>query len=1414
MNAERLANFEKLDNQEQDVLIALSVIYIPIRQGYFQELLKTYDCTPDSAAKIIGKPLREKLLELNLIALTRIGWWYCPYDIADGLLQKAVARPELMQCLEQMVRSHTSYMPDECEYERKVRLLRIFFYQKKERAFLRELAHIRQTDSKHLERFYTQFFSQNFAFEWFATLPETMQLEMLLDHLSMQQLKINNSLQLFQILRQRFFACKKPDRETVERFCAINLLRGDIDGLEKLLEHAESGQLQALSGVLRFLQNRNDTAIAQFVGALGHIKAENKVKKQAGKQTGKQAVGKAGSGKARSVRIDGYPGYFFNLALFRSQDPAYLELMQKQLRAAIRQHVRDEFAFNLMEIRLLHTLELYQARKSFDHPKNTELFAVTHTTPYGLLFQVLMINWLDKAGDWLKHNAKAVQKLHEYCQTADSNGYTWYAAVGSNLLARLGAAEPVVHEIAKKHQQCAFNAIIDLVPRVAHWKRALDALTVLGSKLNQDAAVNPQQHIRMIWLVELDDDEGARLFPREQRLGKQGRWSLGRPVAIKRLREDVNRFDYLTEQDRRICNQIEVEYEEDYYSYYRREIYSLKARAVAQAAGHPNVYWHTAAKPVKPIRVIMSEPQLAVLGQVENLLIKMVPHPRSGQPYMFEKTATDDLLVYQIDASHHDVAAILTRQGLEIPQQAQQQVRDAIAVLAGKLTVQSDIGGESLHAESVTADSRLHLHLQPAGDGIQIDIVVQPFAGGGPVYKPGHGGSTVLAEIDGKQLQTTRDLELEKQYLERIIELCPALYDTGGAKWTVIDAETALEVLLQLQTMDDFTVLKWPQGKAMKISRETGVAQVHMTVRKKNDWFSLSGNVSFDDDQVIELQQLMALLPRATGRFVTLEDGQIIALTDDLRRRLNDLADLGMHHGAVLDIHRLSSRTVGELMHGMQVDSNKAWREQLNRWNDIDDFEPQLPSTLQCELRDYQLLGYQWLARLAHLGAGACLADDMGLGKTIQSLALVVSRAVDGPTLILAPTSVCNNWIEEAQRFAPTLNASYFGSGDRQELLDRAGAFDVVVCSYGLLQTEAQRLQQKHWRTIVADEAQAIKNPATQRSKAAMGLTGDFKMITTGTPIENHLGELWNLFQFINPGMLGSLNTFNARYAQDIVNDQDHRSHHAQRRLKTLLQPFILRRLKHDVLTELPARTEVTLHVELSQGEREFYEALRRDAIQVVETARADVAPAGQQYLAVLAEITRLRRACCHPQLIAPQLELSSAKLRAFEELIDELISNRHKVLVFSQFVAYLKLIRTLLDNKGIEYQYLDGATSMKNRNTAVKAFQSGQGDLFLISLKAGGAGLNLTAADYVVHMDPWWNPAVEDQASDRAHRMGQLRPVTIYRLIVKDTIEEKIVALHKHKRDLADTLLADGDVSGKMSIKAMLALLQDAEKD
>jgi len=467
----------------------------------------------------------------------------------------------------------------------------------------------------------------------------------------------------------------------------------------------------------------------------------------------------------------------------------------------------------------------------------------------------------------------------------------------------------------------------------------------------------------------------------------------------------------------------------------------------------------------------------------------------------------------------------------------------------------------------------------------------------------------------------------------------------------------------------------------------------------------------------------------------------------------------------------------------------------------------ELPAGLEANLRPYQQEGFEWLARCAAAGVGACLADDMGLGKTVQALGLLLSRASQGPALVVAPASVCRNWLAETGRFTPSLRPILFGEGDREAVIEQASAGDIIIVTYDLMTRAASHFVAKTFSTIILDEAQSIKNRNTKRSETAMQLKGAFKIIMTGTPLENHLGELWNLFQFINPGLLGSLDQYNDRFAWPIERLKDIKQ---REQLKNLLHPFILRRRKDDVLKDLPPKTEIVLTVERSDEEVAFYEALRRSAI--AKLSSQDELGGGEKHLRILAEIMRLRRAACHPRLADPNTSIrQSGKMRMFADLILELKESNHKALVFSQFVGHLELLREVLVKHDIHYQYLDGQTPLNLRQKRIEAFQRGEGDCFLISLKAGGVGLNLTAADYVIHMDPWWNPAVEDQATDRAHRIGQEKPVTVYRLVAEGTIEEKILKLHDQKRDLADSLLSGADISTRLTANELLSMITES---
>ena len=743
---------------------------------------------------------------------------------------------------------------------------------------------------------------------------------------------------------------------------------------------------------------------------------------------------------------------------------------------------------------------------------------------------------------------------------------------------------------------------------------------------------------------------------------------------------------------------------------------------------------------------------------------------------------------------------------LDVPAAAAERVLASIQKVSSLVAVHSEIGGDLPTAESVSGDTRPHVHLLPFQGGLRAEFFVRPFGDDGPFCRPGQGGANVFASLNGQPKTARRDLLEEQQQLGRLLAACPALavqIQNDAAEFP--SPIEALEALLQLedQVAEERVLLHWPQGQSLRLAGRASAAQFHVQVRQDRDWFAASGTLKVDQSLTVDMMRLIELVESSPSRFVKLDDGRFLALTEQLQRRVEELAAFGDRRGSKLRFPPVRAAALEDLGDSIKLKADASWTQCVQRMRQAGEVRAGVPTTLQAELRDYQHDGFQWMARLAAWGVGGCLADDMGLGKTIEALALLLHRAAGGPALVVAPTSVGFNWLNETNRFAPTLNARLFGPGDRDAFFKTLGPRDVVICSYGLLHTEAARFQSQPWHTVILDEAQSIKNMATRRSQAAMGLTADFRLIMTGTPLENHLGELWNLFQFINPGLLGSLEHFQQRFAAPIERDG---CHETRRRLKKLIQPFLLRRTKTQVLAELPPRTELTLQVELSDEEAAFYEALRQRALEKL----SELDNGRPQQVKILAEIMRLRRACCHPKLVMEDAGISSSKLALFSETIDELLDNHHKVLVFSQFVDHLTILREELDRKGVSYQYLDGSTPASQRKQRVEAFQAGTGDVFLISLKAGGLGLNLTAADYVLHMDPWWNPAVEDQASDRAHRLGQQRPVTIYRFITKGTIEQRIKDLHATKRDLADSLLDGADLSGRLTAEELLRLIRE----
>jgi superfamily II DNA or RNA helicase len=590
---------------------------------------------------------------------------------------------------------------------------------------------------------------------------------------------------------------------------------------------------------------------------------------------------------------------------------------------------------------------------------------------------------------------------------------------------------------------------------------------------------------------------------------------------------------------------------------------------------------------------------------------------------------------------------------------------------------------------------------------------------------------------------------------------------------------------------------------------------VRMAVNSGIDWFDLTTTVEFGDTTVAGADVIAAL--RSGSGTVRLGDGTIGVLPEDWLRRHATLAAAGQVEGDAIRFGRPQAALLDALLADRAADAavsvDRAFekvRQELATFSQVEPIDP--PETFTGALRPYQRDGLGWFGFLRRFGFGGCLADDMGLGKTVMVLALLESRRLlppdpdrpHRPSLVVVPRSLVGNWIAEAAAFTPALRVLDHSRGSREWDPAVLADVDLVLATYGTLRRDIAAMAKLTFDYAVLDEAQAIKNAKTSAAKAARLLRADHRLALSGTPIENHLGELWSLFDFLNPGVLGRSSAF--QRATTASGDGTGGSE-AATVLSRGLRPFILRRTKQQVARDLPERTEQTITCELSPKERALYDGLRRHYREVL-LDRVERVGLGKSRLQVLEALLRLRQAACHPALVEPAKRAGgSTKFDVLLPRLREVLDEGHKALVFSQFTTLLGLLRSTLDAEGMTYEYLDGKTT--NREAHVRRFQHDPAiGLFLISLKAGGVGLNLTAAEYVFLLDPWWNPAVEAQAIDRAHRIGQTREVFAYRLIAKDTVEEKVLALQQSKRALADAVLSADAVGLRHLERADLELL------
>ncbi|RCX21050.1 SWIM zinc finger protein [Anaerobacterium chartisolvens] len=578
--------------------------------------------------------------------------------------------------------------------------------------------------------------------------------------------------------------------------------------------------------------------------------------------------------------------------------------------------------------------------------------------------------------------------------------------------------------------------------------------------------------------------------------------------------------------------------------------------------------------------------------------------------------------------------------------------------------------------------------------------------------------------------------------------------------------------------------------------------------------------ISFDTEG-IEKCELAGLLEaiKASKRYYRLRDGAFLSLDTDGLRSVAALTeclelDASSFEVGLVKVPKYKALYIEKHL-DMQayndIEKDEALVEFVESVSRSSDSDFVMPQGINATLREYQKIGFKWLKSMCRCGLGAILADDMGLGKTLQVIALLMSEKEEkgaSSSLVVVPTSLLYNWQSEIEKFAPGLTCILIaGSRDeRQDQIKAIAQYDIAITSYPLLRRDIQQYGDMKFRYCILDEAQHIKNPGSQNARAAKQITARNKLAMTGTPMENALDELWSVFDFILPDYLFSYSRFMERYEKPIVREE---SMEAMEELRRHIKPFILRRIKSEVLRELPEKIEHRIDAQLGKEQKKLYLSYLH---RIRNELEGDINQSGfeKNRIRILAALTRLRQICCHPSIFIEDFQGQSGKMLLLQEIIDESVSGGHRILLFSQFTRMLDIIRQWLGHRGIGYLYLDGSVKAAERSKMISDFNAGQGSVFLISLKAGGTGLNLTGADTVIHYDPWWNPAVEEQATDRAYRIGQMKSVHVMKLITKGTIEEKIYNLQEKKRRLIDSVIQPGDtVISKMTPEEIKSLFE-----
>ena len=767
------------------------------------------------------------------------------------------------------------------------------------------------------------------------------------------------------------------------------------------------------------------------------------------------------------------------------------------------------------------------------------------------------------------------------------------------------------------------------------------------------------------------------------------------------------------------------------------------------------------------------------------------------------QTGTHEYSIVTVNALQKDVMQRFIKLK-QIPATALCSLKKAIDSLNGIVNVKED-NLNQLMRPAILSNGMLAIRVMPKQYEYDIEIMAAAFENGDGRYVPGDGEETVYDNIDGLTHCINRDLTREyANYLEvkECLETVVMAKFNSYTQAHITNADGLLTLLEFVHDNSDKFFMEWPEGRPIKFKGNVTNSDIDISVISDVEWFTIDGEVKTPNLKMSLWDLIRSCCDPTAQGYIRIGDDEYIKMSEELRKQIASLDALPLRSASKKQVPKYQIGALASLIAGLNANTDGDYREFEKRTKQAYSLSPSIPDGLNATLREYQVEGFRWMCRLSAWGAGACLADDMGLGKTLQAITFMLYKAPEGPSLVVVPKSVLPNWVNEIRRFAPTLNVINLNDeAKRSKAVMGAKGGDIVLCTYGVLGTQSSLLSGKEWNVVCLDEAHQIKNRNTMASHAAMSLKASGKLALSGTPLQNNLTELWNLFQFLNPGLLGQWSSFKDSYVT-ALNSQK------KDMLKEITRPFILRRTKKDVLTDLPDKIMHVHMVEMTDQETAVYEEMRK---QAEIKFKKNKNPQERKLAATLdlnffTELMKLRLAACSMKLVYDNWKYQSSKVLALLEILDNLLdSPDNNIIVFSQFTSFMETIKPELKRRGIEFLYLDGQTPMAKRQEYVDDFQQGRCRLFLSSLKAGGLGINLTAANFVLILDPWWNPAIENQAMDRAHRLGQKRVVSVIRLISAQTIEEKILNLHKDKTLLAKDILDGTSESGKLTYEDVM---------